>query len=149
MSGNLREWPEGVYEPSLEEISRFPQSDSHLWEPLEERIRHEKQATQRRLTLAEKRSKPSFGFVYLIEAEGSGRFKIGLTKRTPDYRLKQIANSSPFPLKLVAFIESNDSVNLERLWHQRFSDYRVFNEWFELTPERVEEFVGAAQEVAK
>jgi len=97
-----------------------------------------------KLSLKEKRKNPNFGFVYLIHAVGSGRYKIGFTKRLPGIRLQEIQHGSPFPLKLVKDHETFEGSQLETYWHQKFCNKRVYNEWFELTSSDVESFVAGA-----
>jgi hypothetical protein len=73
------------------------------------------------------------GFVYIIEAVGTGRVKIG---RATDVfkRIESLQTSSPFPLKLRA-AWSNGDPQLEQKLHARFAKERVQGEWFEIPPE--------------
>ena len=76
------------------------------------------------------RNKP--GFIYLIHARGTRRFKIGLTTRHPEARLAELNGSqSPFPLELIDWFETDNVTEDERYLHEKFASYRVHNEWFE------------------
>ena len=70
----------------------------------------------------------------------SGKYyKIGLTidlgRREYDLRI-QLPEK---PVKIHS-IKTDDSVGIERYWHERFKDRRKNGEWFELTKEDVAAF---------
>lgn len=88
------------------------------------------------------------GYVYLLEAIGCGRFKIGRSRQLRQ-RTEQLRNQSPYPQRIVHVIQTDDIATTEKHWHQAFSDHRVHGEWLELTAQQVQEFVNAAQEAAK
>ncbi len=67
--------------------------------------------------------------VYLMNAEGTSRYKIGFAK-DPNVRLRELQTGCPYPLKIVA--ASNGDRDRERKLHARFSDYRQCGEWFDL-----------------
>lgn len=71
--------------------------------------------------------------VYLITCEETQRCKIGFTKGSGKARLGQLRTSSPYDLKLRAFIDG--SVETERQLHKRFSHLHVAREWFILCDE--------------
>ena len=73
------------------------------------------------------------GYVYLIEAQGSGRIKIGRSF-SAGVRLEALATGSPFPLKLLRHIETGNASGLERALHRRYAKYQVHREWFALPP---------------
>ena len=75
------------------------------------------------------RNKP--GFIYLIHAVGTDRYKIGLTTRHPEARLSELNSSqSPFPLELVDWFETDNVTADEGYLHDKFDSYRVHGEWF-------------------
>lgn len=89
------------------------------------------------------------GFVYLICAKGTSRYKIGITTRTPEKRLSELNRSqSPYPLVLVDSIYAENATAAEQTLHARFKHYRRHGEWFEFSPRRVdnvrEEFTKVA-----
>lgn len=75
--------------------------------------------------------KKNQGYVYLIHAEGTNRYKIGRSIN-PLKRYEQLQGQSPFPLRVENCVWSPDSVLLEKQLHDRFCDFRVHGEWFEL-----------------
>ncbi len=72
------------------------------------------------------------GYVYLIFAEGTSRYKIGRSK-TPINRTADIQKQSPYNLRLVTYFYTLDCIADEKHLHDKLKDYRVFGEWFELT----------------
>jgi hypothetical protein len=74
------------------------------------------------------------GYVYLIHAVGTNRYKIGRTQSVP-YRLKRLRNQSPFELVLIDDFKSEDFCYDEAFLHQYLAKYRVYGEWFELSGE--------------
>ena len=76
------------------------------------------------------RNKP--GFIYLIHAQGTDRFKIGLTTRSVEARLAELNSSqSPYPLELIDWFETPNVTEDEKYFHDKYSDFRVHGEWFE------------------
>jgi hypothetical protein len=88
---------------------------------------------------------PVPGFIYLIHAAGSGRYKIGLASNVPK-RMRQLSKQSAFPLTLIAFHPSDDMFRDESSWHERFKNQRVHGEWFELSTPQVEEFKSSPRD---
>src|SRR5690554_3396808 len=73
------------------------------------------------------------GYVYIIRAEGTNRYKIGITDGKPSDRLKQLSTASPFPLALYEQFDFGPySMQVEKYLHHIFSDYRKHGEWFSL-----------------
>jgi Meiotically up-regulated gene 113 len=75
------------------------------------------------------------GWVYLLRAEGTNRYKIGRSVR-PVERLERLKNQSPYPLIVVDVAWSADSVLLESQLHKGFDKIRVYGEWFETADDR-------------
>ena len=70
---------------------------------------------------------------YLIHAQGTDRYKIGLTTRHPAARLSELNSSqSPYPLELIDWFETDNVTEDERYLHEKFASYRVHGEWFQL-----------------
>lgn len=65
--------------------------------------------------------------VYLIEAAGSGRIKIG-SASNPARRIRALATACPFPIVALATREGGQV--LERAMHRALSDRRAHLEWF-------------------
>ncbi|NES20671.1 MAG: GIY-YIG nuclease family protein [Symploca sp. SIO3E6] len=75
------------------------------------------------------RDKP--GFIYLIHAVGTDRYKIGLTTRSVEARFAELNSSqSPFSLELIDWFETDDVTEDEKYFHEKYSAYRVHGEWF-------------------
>ena len=74
------------------------------------------------------------GYVYLVHALGSNLYKIGLTTRTPEKRLKELNGSqSPYKLELAHYIFVDDVHKIENDLHQHFNSYHHHNEWFKFS----------------
>lgn len=77
------------------------------------------------------------GFIYLVEAEGLNRYKIGITGNVKD-RIKRIQTSSPVKVNLITSSERVDFKELEIELHEDYRKNRVIGEWFELNQEELE-----------
>jgi hypothetical protein len=76
------------------------------------------------------RNKP--GFIYLIHAQGTDRYKIGLTTRSVQARLAELNSSqSPYPLEVIDWFETPNVTEDEKYFHDKYSAYRVHGEWFQ------------------
>jgi hypothetical protein len=74
------------------------------------------------------KSVPRGPVVYVIEAEGLNRIKIGRTRDLAK-RLLKMQTDCPVRLKLIAHLEDDGTV--EQLLHRRFAAAHVHGEWFE------------------
>jgi hypothetical protein len=74
-------------------------------------------------------------FVYLIEAVGTGFYKIGVTVDLKA-RINGLQTSCPFRLRLVCACKAT-GIQLEREFHKKFEQYREIGEWFALPKEVV------------
>lgn len=73
--------------------------------------------------------KPKDTGVYIVEAVGTGLYKIGYTAVSIDSRLSGLQTGSPIPLRVACFIRGGDR-DTEALLHGRFASDRVHGEWF-------------------
>lgn len=64
------------------------------------------------------------------------RVKIGRSKDL-QVRLRALQTGSPYDLKLMGWIESDNDAQLEQKLHERYSDKNIRLEWFYLDPEDV------------
>lgn len=80
------------------------------------------------------------GTIYIIEAVGTDRVKIGHTKKTVESRLAQLQTGCPYPLLIVVTFPG--SVRDERAMHERFATARVGCnvEWF-VVDTRLQKFI--------
>jgi hypothetical protein len=84
------------------------------------------------------RNKP--GFIYLIHAKGTRRYKIGLTTRNVEQRFNELNSSqSPYPLELIEFIETHNVTETEEYLHQKYDFQRRHGEWFEFNNRQLRE----------
>lgn len=72
------------------------------------------------------------GFIYLICAIGTDRYKLGMSKK-PGQRLQQLQVGSSHELQLVLTIPTGDMSRLEQLLHKTFKRNRNRGEWFTLS----------------
>lgn len=70
--------------------------------------------------------------VYVIEAEGTGRYKIGWSTNVSK-RIKAIQTGCPFKVKLLTVLDSDEIVGAEGWLHKKLSQFNVTGEWFELS----------------
>lgn len=72
------------------------------------------------------------GFVYVLRAMETDRYKIGLSIRDMGYRQKELnRKQSPFPIYRFLVFKTDNPKKLETEFHQTFSSYRKHGEWFE------------------
>jgi len=84
------------------------------------------------------RNKP--GYIYLIHAVGSDRYKIGLTTRSVEARLAELNSSqSPYPLELIDWFETPNVTENEAYFHEKYSAHRVHGEWFSFDKKTLKE----------
>lgn len=89
------------------------------------------------------------GFVYIIRAIGTNRFKIGFSK-DPERRLLELQSSqSPFDLQIQKSHWFVDAQTLEGCLHKKYREFRVKGEWFEIPSELIIELAGAKSEYIK
>jgi hypothetical protein len=88
---------------------------------------------QTKFSLSQMPKKP--GYIYLIRAVGTNRYKIGLTTRRVEERFAELNSSqSAYPLKLMAFKAVGDVYEAEKFYHKKYASRKVHNEWFEFSP---------------
>lgn len=75
--------------------------------------------------------RPLPSYVYLLWVIGTTRYKIGRTTN-PSQRIQDLQFQSPFPLKLIGLLYTEDCIEQELRLHRLAADYRVRGEWFEL-----------------
>ena len=81
--------------------------------------------------------------VYVLEAVGTDRFKIGWSTDI-EKRINSIKTGCPYPTKLVCVIVSEDC-KIERQIHELFSDCRVHGEWFVIEDSGIEFLCNATE----
>jgi hypothetical protein len=75
--------------------------------------------------------------VSIFQADGTTRIKIGRSGSL-EKRQHAVHTASPFSIRLLRAIETDNAVRLETMLHKRYQPYRRHREWFELPPEVLE-----------
>ncbi|NEP55987.1 MAG: GIY-YIG nuclease family protein [Symploca sp. SIO2G7] len=70
------------------------------------------------------------GWVYLIHAVGTNRYKIGRSVN-PVARYETLKKQSPYPLQILGSFWTVDVITDEARLHQHWEKSRVYGEWFE------------------
>lgn len=83
--------------------------------------------------------------VYIIEEEGTGLYKIGVS-RNPPHRRRDLQRGNPRDLRIVHAINSDEPRATEQAIHAALDEYRVSGEWFEL-PMGVVTYVKTIEEL--
>ena len=91
------------------------------------------------------------GIVYLLcELSDNERFKIGVTKRDVDKRIKELSTGNSNEIHLVNKFESEYYKKVESSLHRRFHAYKTSEggtEWFDLPVDEVIGFTKTCKEV--
>ena len=89
------------------------------------------------------------GYVYLVHAVDTNLYKIGLTTRTPEKRLKELNGSqSPYQLELSHYIFVDDVHEVENDLHQHFKSYHHHNEWFKFSDRMISDVIDTMNSYA-
>ena len=79
------------------------------------------------------------GCVYFFKHSGLNPIKIGYSSnKSPIKRFNQFKTYAPYGAEIIGFILSSNSKELEIKLHEKFSQYRLEGEWFDITIEIVE-----------
>lgn len=70
------------------------------------------------------------GYVYLLHAVGTDRYKIGRTKSSVQKRVKSLQTGCANKLRIVAILVDKNERTLEQRLHHRFRQFRRHGEWF-------------------
>ena len=91
------------------------------------------------------------GIVYLLcELSDTERYKIGVTRRDVDKRIKELSTGNSHEIHLVNKFESEHYKKVESWLHRRFVSYKTNEggtEWFDLPAEDVIAFTSICEEV--
>lgn len=88
----------------------------------------------------------NMGYVYLIlevDKDGNERHKIGVTKNSPEKRLKQLQTGNSNIIRLLHTYESVNYKRVEKWLHGRYrwKQTEAENEWFTLSDDEVLGFI--------
>jgi DNA-binding CsgD family transcriptional regulator len=83
------------------------------------------------------------GCVYFFRHIGLTPVKIGYsTHESPISRFEQFKTYAPYGSEIIGFIQSFDAKSLETTLHERFSQYRLSGEWFEISQLECEKVIS-------
>jgi len=85
--------------------------------------------------------------IYLAQQKNTPFFKIGVTKKKPELRLKELQTGSPILLELKISYQTKYDFMLENALHNHFKLKRVNSEWFELDEEEIKYFVETCKKL--
>jgi len=85
--------------------------------------------------------------VYLINQINTNLFKIGITKKNPLERLKELKIGNANELVLIVDFQTKHSFKLERSLHAYYSQYKISSEWFELN--EIDDFLDVCEKLEK
>lgn len=124
--------------PSLYNPTYHQEKKAELGRLFEERalLRREKSLSHQSVVVPEPIPGHS-GYVYLMLAVGSPRYKIGVSVNPPQRLQRLNAGQSPYPLELVYCFSTDDMRRDELMLHEAFKPYRVHGEWYALPPSAV------------
>ena len=75
------------------------------------------------------------GYVYFIGGRTAGPIKIGVTRASPEERLKDLQTGNAVRLKVhAAFLAVEDLYEVEGRIHNALAEYHVGGEWYEREP---------------
>lgn len=86
------------------------------------------------------KSAPQPGYIYVISAVGTNKFKIGRT-RDVMHRINQLQTGCPLKIRYVYHIYVSDTSSIETELHHRFFPQREIGEWFTLTSSQVKDCI--------
>lgn len=91
------------------------------------------------------------GIVYLLMCDNNGEitYKIGITKRSPDKRIRELSTGNSNIITLLHSYETEHYRNVEHMLHKKFINQKTEtkNEWFYLEDEQVLGFLKTCEEL--
>jgi hypothetical protein len=90
------------------------------------------------------------GYVYLmlsLSDDGTEFYKIGVTKRDPKIRVKELSTGNPNKISVHRKYETKNYLKVEQWLHRKYqTKTEAKNEWRTLTDEQVFSFLNDCQE---
>jgi hypothetical protein len=75
------------------------------------------------------------GYVYLMQALETNRYKIGITRKNPLIRQQQLNRcQNAYEIKLICYKYSNNCTQIESDLHFKYANQNIRGEWFVFTP---------------
>jgi hypothetical protein len=84
---------------------------------------------------------PQPGYIYLVNAVGTNKFKIGKTRISVSHRIDALQTGCPIRLRYVYHAYVAHMSRTERELHYHFSCFRSIGEWFALNHSNVKECI--------
>lgn len=84
--------------------------------------------------------------IYLARQSNSDMYKIGISKKDPLLRLKELQTGNAIPLELVQQFETKHSFKMETALHSEFQSKRLEGEWFILSESDIKNFLLLCEE---
>lgn len=80
--------------------------------------------------------------IYLISSETNGKklYKIGITRREIEVRMKELKTGNAADLKIVDSFKSKWGTKIESNLHKLFKSKKISGEWFDLDDEDIKNF---------
>ena len=80
--------------------------------------------------------------IYLISSETNGQklYKIGITKRAIEVRMKELKTGNAAELAIVDSFQSKWATKIEANLHRQFMPKKISGEWFRLVEQDLSEF---------
>lgn len=85
--------------------------------------------------------------IYLIQQKDTNFFKIGITKKDPQIRLKELRTGNPFSFDLIYSYPTKYNFLLENALHAHFKLKKINLEWFELDKDDVNSFLEVCKKI--
>ena len=85
-------------------------------------------------------------FIYLIQSEEEGYYKIGISKH-PNKRLLELQTGNSSPLKLIETYQSEHASLIERTLHRRYCHFHKEREWFDLSIGEEASFINDCKKI--
>lgn len=92
------------------------------------------------------------GYVYLlfiVDSDGTELFKIGLSRSSPENRLKQLQTGSAHTISVLKIYQSKHYRKIEQWLHGKYSHLKTDsqNEWFRLSNQDVLDFEKTCENI--
>ena len=87
------------------------------------------------------------GYVYLIEDSTNNVYKIGATRSNSKRRLQKLQTGNSTPLQIKYLFETEYPFRLESMLHNKYQQYKVLNEWYELPKNIVDRFYEICNDI--
>ena len=80
--------------------------------------------------------------IYLISSETNGQklYKIGITKRAIEVRMKELKTGNAAELAIVDSFQSKWATKIEANLHRQFKPKKISGEWFQLAEQDLKDF---------